>query len=487
MKRLNRAKNAFGFFILMLLAISCKKDFLDVTPKGAQLVNNVNDYDKLLNITYLINSASIGPVAEVLGDEVNASDPWLLSGGLRSIAAFKYQADIYQPTDVAPEMQMFMKDLYTYNLVINNVSAAPGTAASGESAAAIKSEAMADRAWSYLQFINYFGKPYNAATASNDPGYPIITTADVTTKNFDRSSVQAVYDFIIHDLTYGIPALPTGLSNRYRMSKPAAEALLGKVYWFMGKYDQALVEFNAAFSDLTQSGSLPVSLYNLANEMTPTGVYHYVPNSTQFTLISGITPNVNNETLFSRSYSTLEALFPTALLSVASKNLYTASDQRLKFFSSSSIGGAQLIDANGDMRRIGPLTMELGITLPDMYLMRAECEARTGATAAAINDLQTLRKKRMSAADATIPSSITGDQLIQFILDERIREFACQGFRWFDMRRLSTDPKFAGAVYTHTYYSTAGTQTFTLKQPDRFTLKFPQIIIDQNPGMVNNP
>jgi hypothetical protein len=110
--------------------------------------------------------------------------------------------------------------------------------------------------------------------------------------------------------------------------------------------------------------------------------------------------------------------------------------------------------------------------------------------AAAKEDVEALRSKRMPLADAAVPPGIASDkdQLTDFILQERIREFALQGFRWFDMRRLSVDPVFKTTVgYTHNLYNASGPATTYTLPPARFVLQFPQKIIDQNPGMQNNP
>jgi hypothetical protein len=95
----------------------------------------------------------------------------------------------------------------------------------------------------------------------------------------------------------------------------------------------------------------------------------------------------------------------------------------------------------------------------------------------------------MPPADATVNAATAADQalLIKFIINERTREFAFEGFRWFDMRRLSVDPLFTGAVFTHTLYDPSGNTVYTLKQPDRLVLQIPQFFIDANPGMTNNP
>ena len=87
--------------------------------------------------------------------------------------------------------------------------------------------------------------------------------------------------------------------------------------------------------------------------------------------------------------------------------------------------------------------------LPDLYLLRAECYARGGELTKATDDLLTKRKNRMPDTDAAIPADTAADKikLISFIMEERQREFAVQGYRWFDMRRLSADPLIRSAVY----------------------------------------
>jgi hypothetical protein len=128
--------------------------------------------------------------------------------------------------------------------------------------------------------------------------------------------------------------------------------------------------------------------------------------------------------------------------------------------------------------------------LSDLYLLRAECKARLGDLAGAKMDVEVLRRNRMPETNALVPASIAGQQLalLKFILSERIREFALSGYRWFDMRRLSVDPLFSDNHYTHKLYSESGTviDTYVLR-PERFVLRFPQKVMDQNPGMQNNP
>jgi hypothetical protein len=176
-------------------------------------------------------------------------------------------------------------------------------------------------------------------------------------------------------------------------------------------------------------------------------------------------------------------------LSPQAAQLFTSSDKRLNFFTTKPYGVSTAYPLSGALRRNGPTSLQNGMTIAELYLLRAEVAARLGDTTTAIASLKTLRVKRMSTADANaIPTGLTQLQLIQFVLNERIREFAMQGYRWFDMRRLSVDPLFSSKTYTHTLYSTTGTASsmFTLR-PDRLTLRLPTAVIAQNPGMENNP
>jgi peptidoglycan/xylan/chitin deacetylase (PgdA/CDA1 family) len=105
------------------------------------------------------------------------------------------------------------------------------------------------------------------------------------------------------------------------------------------------------------------------------------------------------------------------------------------------------------------------------------------------SDVEYLRKNRMPASDATVPSAIAGDQstLIRFIIEEREREFAMEGYRWFDMRRLSVDPIFSGATYSHTLYTLAGGAQIYPMPSERLVMQLPPTIMAANPNFTNNP
>lgn len=69
------------------------------------------------------------------------------------------------------------------------------------------------------------------------------------------------------------------------------------------------------------------------------------------------------------------------------------------------------------------------------------------------------------------------ESLISEILDERARELAFEGHRWFDLRR-TTRPRIEKTLYSG--------QTIILEQNDeRYTLRIPQSAIEANPNLSN--
>jgi len=118
-----------------------------------------------------------------------------------------------------------------------------------------------------------------------------------------------------------------------------------------------------------------------------------------------------------------------------------------------------------------------------MMLIKAECQARTGQTAQAMNLVNTLRKNRVLAT-AFVPqeASSANDALVK-VINERRREFCFRMLRWWDMRRLKNDPLFQKTI-TRTFNGV----TYTLA-PDskRYVLPIAQYLVKLNPEIIPNP
>lgn len=90
---------------------------------------------------------------------------------------------------------------------------------------------------------------------------------------------------------------------------------------------------------------------------------------------------------------------------------------------------------NGDRSFFG------GLTIGELYLIRAECYARKGNRIEALKDLNTLLKSRFSGNYIEISTSSSEEALAR-IISERRKELVFRGLRWSDLRRLNRDSRF---------------------------------------------
>jgi starch-binding outer membrane protein, SusD/RagB family len=127
------------------------------------------------------------------------------------------------------------------------------------------------------------------------------------------------------------------------------------------------------------------------------------------------------------------------------------------------------------------------IRFAEMYLIAAEAEFRLGNSQAAANYINVIRTRAAKKApvNQTAAMQVTPAQVnIQFILDERAREFAGEQIRWFDLKRSLTPDEWVARIKTLNPDITA-VQTFHRLRP------IPQVELDallnknefgQNPG-----
>lgn len=109
------------------------------------------------------------------------------------------------------------------------------------------------------------------------------------------------------------------------------------------------------------------------------------------------------------------------------------------------------------------------LRLPEMYLIRAEANARLGASAATVlADVNIVRARAgLAPLDPAVVSTQAG--LLAAILAERRFEFVLEGHRFFDLRRHGVAP---------TVLSIA---------TNRLVFPIPQADRDVNPNLTQNP
>lgn len=92
------------------------------------------------------------------------------------------------------------------------------------------------RGYVYFQLVNVFGRPYVQGTSNL--GVPLKLTSDIDDIP-DRNTVGEVYDQIVTDLLKAEALMSQDKINAYA-TKEAAQALLSRVYLYMGQNDKAI-------------------------------------------------------------------------------------------------------------------------------------------------------------------------------------------------------------------------------------------------------
>jgi hypothetical protein len=139
------------------------------------------------------------------------------------------------------------------------------TDADKETVKRYKGELLFMRAVCYWYLARTWAPPYNP-DGDNSGKYFVLRRSYVNgaddIKNATLATVEEVYASIVQDLKDAIAALPTTyvtseLSQRSRVNKYAAQAMLARVYFYMGEYDLA----EAQLDDVIGSG-----MYNLNDD-----------------------------------------------------------------------------------------------------------------------------------------------------------------------------------------------------------------------------
>ena len=107
-----------------------------------------------------------------------------------------------------------------------------------------------------------------------------------------------------------------------------------------------------------------------------------------------------------------------------------------------------------------------------------------------------LRENRIMSVDANRDITSSGSQLITDIRNERRRELAFEGHRWFDLRRYrvcKVQPEKISITHNYSVYKETGsdqiaeTRQFVLGKDDpSWTAPIPYEVLDFNVGMKGN-
>ena len=445
-------------YLLCFVAIvsGCKKDYLDIKPKGKVIPSIYKDFRLILNSTS--NMASSYGQDEFVTDNVEFYEAQGLSYlGNSSYKLHTWQNNVYVSTDNDSQWSNLYKQIYLSNVVLDGMKTATG--GSEKERNQLIGEAMVHRAFAYFSLVNIYSAQYDASTASADPGVPLLLEP-TTTAQLVRASVQAVYDQVFIDLNKAITLLSVTSTSTYEPSLPAAYSLLARASLQIGKYPDALqyasktLELKGTLADYNDYAASPATTFPLSRNNPETLLLKNVSNSYSWFSMSHDLQNV-----FASSVGDLrfQILFSTTQDPFVGYVYYMG--EFLAF----------------DTRTVGP-------TVAEMYLIRAECEARANNAGGAMQDVNLLRKKRILKASYVDLMASSADDALLKVLAERRRELCFRGLRLFDLKRLNKEPRFAKTL-THSYNG----ENFELKPNDyRYLFPIAPKLTNLNPELAPN-
>lgn len=244
----------------------------------------------------------------------------------------------------------------------------------------LKGQALASRARVFLKIAFIWAPAYDELSADQDLGIPLRLTSDFNIPSV-RPTVRETYDQVIADLKQAIPLLPNEQVHVLRTSKPAAYALLARTYLSMRKYNEA-----GTYADSC------LQVYNTLidyNSLDPSARYPF---------------NQSNEEVIQET----RMHTPSSLSSSQAKidsNLYRSFQEgdlrKIIFFKENNDG---TFGYRGNY--LGSSHYFDGVATDEVYLMRAECNARMGKLQEAMHDMNTLLRMRWDGEVYT-PINIT--------------------------------------------------------------------------------
>lgn len=458
--KLQLMKNVIRIVLVFLPAfISCKKQN-DWLNEKRQITDNVpetiKDFQAILDNTTIMNSTY--PTIGLLGaDNYYFLDGMVPTINLMDRKSYLWNKDIFE-NDASSEYNSMYNIIACGNIVLEGLATIDNTVAQAPEYNNVKGQALFFRSLMFFELASVFCKQYDANTATNDLGICVRTKSDVHHLE-PRSSVQQAYNQIINDLKVSASLLPTVAVYKTRPCKPAAFTLLARTYLQMGdfikakdyadsalRYSNKLLDFNSDVISISKPYRFPdFRMENLEILFYATAFQH-----------TGVSPSVS----FNRSY--------------VDSSLYQSYEdndlRKVYLFAADNVGRAKFRGSYA-----GNDQTFTGIGVNEIYLIRAECNARLDNVTLATDDLNKLLSNRYKKGTYTAFITTDPDVALIKILEERRKELPFTGqIRWQDLRRLNKEPRFSKVLrrlYNGTLYE-------ILPNDKRYVYPFPQNEID---------
>ena len=432
------------YLMALVLCLTSCDDFLDITPTGKVIAQTGEEYRAMLTYEYK-NFPKDRYLTTVRTDELTMSKASTSSADLDAyLDLWLWKDDNPAVTTTYFYYRSYYHAIYIANYVIEHQQEI--THATAAEISQMVGEAYMMRAYCHFLLANLYAEPYTHCSPATTRGIPMLLEADVNAVP-SSSSLEAVYLQVLKDIDeaercMNVKEWETG--KNYRFNTTSAQAFRARVHLYMGHWQEALtaalavIDEHPALEDLNASNPVLPNHYQSVENIV--ALEQYEPNT---------------YTVINRPASDFVALYRSGDL------------RRTQYFKRVTSSTYNLLKGGTDI-------FACSFRSAEAYLTAAEAAARLGKTDVATDYLLQLAVRRYNttayAETASLVNAMSADELVQEILDERARELAFEGHRWYDLRR-TTRP-----TLTHTYDG----QTYTLT-PDRYTMRFPTEAVEANP------
>ncbi|TCC95029.1 RagB/SusD family nutrient uptake outer membrane protein [Pedobacter hiemivivus] len=444
---------------LFLLGIgtnySCKKFLEAKSDQKLAVPTSLEELQGLLDNFSVMNQTIAGTGEASSDNYYLTKEDWESLSYENEKRIYTWEKDFLFPQDGRQnEWQCNYTAIYYSNTVLGaleKINRNQGNASKWDN---IKGQALFFRAQYLLRTVLLWAVAFDETTASSDLGIPLRYTEDFNIPSV-RSSVSESYRRILDDLEESANLLPIKSNHPAHPSKLASYGLLARTNLAMRRYSSAskfadsclnlysrLMDFNS----LNQDANFPIQQFNeeviLWNRILAPGTISNSVAKIDQELYDSYEDNDLRKTIY---------FFKNADGSKAFKGYYE-----------------QLASPFG------------GIATDEIYLIKAECDARLKIGDFGMQSLNTLLKTRFKEGKFIPKTAISSDVALSIILAERRKELLMRDLRWMDIKRLNKE----GANIKLTRI--LGDQTYVLQPNDpRYALPIPEDVIRLS-GMPQN-
>lgn len=409
---------ALGMFALT----GCKKE-LDLAPTDtfteANAFLNMDDAAYETNAIYArFASASINNIyaSTVVSDEAKLGAGNAGQGALEY--RLQYTADDNTSSVVTGAWGAYYYMIDQANRVLSRIDEIPSaTPADDALKTRYKGEAMAMRAIGHYELMRNYSGNYDA----NALGVPVMTS-NQTFAFPPRNTMGEVMQQIETDLTTAKTMVATANSSNYAdtaINNIIVAGLQARVALYKGDFDAAITYA----TEVINSGIRPLDGANFPliwTDQSQSELLFRFRFATS-TAIGGLFTTTGNTIYFAPSDKLIDS--------------YDADDIRPDAYFA-SLGGNNLVYKHYISARGGRVVDLKAMRTAEMYLIRAEANARKSAPniTAGAADLNALRAQRIVGyTDETFTSA---SALLDAVTLERYKELCFEGFRFYDLKRL---------------------------------------------------